>query len=215
MGGTSKEDKAMFVRAFTLSLATLLIFGLAAETAQADHRKRHRRIIVEDEYYPGPAFIREVPGLRIFFGDYALSEEEFDQLYGSRRRDRYDRGYDERYYEPEPAPPRRRSVAPEQQNRKKTVAKPAKPSSNKETASAVTGKQTDQKKALRKSTPAAASALSCEKATSVVTGYGFSSVTPSSCNGKVYAFNATRDGKSFAIKLDSASGELTEVKKLP
>lgn len=206
----------MFVRAFTLSLATLLIFGLAAETAQADHRKRHRRVYVEEDYYPGPAFIREVPGLRIFFGDYALSEEEFDQLYGTgSRRDRYDRGYDERYYEPEPLPPRRRSASPEQQNRKKTVTKPAKPSSAQETASAVTGKQTDQKKALRKSAPAAASALSCEKATSVVTGYGFSSVTPSSCNGKVYAFNATRDGKSFAIKLDAASGELTEVKKLP
>ena len=34
-------------------------------------------------------------------------------------------------------------------------------------------------------------------------------------SGKVYAFNAQRGGKSFAIKLDSASGELTEVKKLP
>ena len=52
---------------------------------------------------------------------------------------------------------------------------------------------------------AAGGALSCDKATSVVSGYGFSSVTPSSCTGKVYAFNATRDGKSFAIKLDSAT----------
>ena len=56
--------------------------------------------------------------------------------------------------------------------------------------------------------------MSCDKAGSIVSGYGFSSVNPTSCKGKVYAFNATRDGKSFTIKLDAASGELTEVKKL-
>ena len=50
---------------------------------------------------------------------------------------------------------------------------------------------------------------------SIVSGYGFSSVAAESCKGKVYAFNATRDGKKFAVKLDPASGELTEVKKLP
>jgi len=33
------------------------------------------------------------------------------------------------------------------------------------------------------------------------------------CSGKVYAFNATRDGKPFSVKLNSSSGELTEVKK--
>ena len=63
--------------------------------------------------------------------------------------------------------------------------------------------------------PLAEGPLSCEKATSVVSGFGFSSVEASSCAGKVYAFNAKRGGNSFAIKLDPASGELTEVKKLP
>ena len=57
--------------------------------------------------------------------------------------------------------------------------------------------------------------LSCDKATEVVSGYGFSSVEASACSGKLYAFNAKRDGKTFAIKLDPVSGELTEVKKLP
>ena len=42
----------------------------------------------------------------------------------------------------------------------------------------------------------------------------FRRVKAESCNGKVYAFNATRDGKPFAIKVDAANGELTEVKKL-
>ncbi len=192
----------MFVRGITLSLAALLAAGMLAESAAADHRPR--RIIVEDDYYPGPAFIRGVPGLRIFFGDYALTEEEFDELYGNGNR-RYDR----RLEEPEERVKQKRKAAKQQQekqDKKKTAAKPAKPAGQDKSASA---KQADQKKT------SAASGMSCEKATSVVSGYGFSSVTPSSCSGKVYAFNATRDGKSFAIKLDSGSGELTEVKKLP
>jgi hypothetical protein len=181
----------MFVRGITLSLAALFAFGIMAETASADnHGKKQRRIIVEEDgYYPGPPVIRHIPGIRIFFGDYALSEEEFDELYGMPQR-----AYSDDEDEAVPSKPARKASEREKQKpqKNKAAAKPAEP-----------------KKA------AAASGLSCEKATSVVTGYGFSSVQPSSCSGKVYAFNATRDGKSFAIKLDSASGELTEVKKLP
>ncbi len=58
-------------------------------------------------------------------------------------------------------------------------------------------------------------ALSCEKATLVVSSFGFSSVEASSCTGKIYAFSAKRDGRTFTIKLNSVSGELTEVRKLP
>jgi hypothetical protein len=190
----------MFVRGITLSIAAIFAVGLMAETADADHdRTKPRRIIIEDGYYPGPPIIREIPGLRILFGDYALSAEEFDELYGTPRRAyRYDE-------EPEPRKTKRKVREREQQKQKqqqqksKAAAKPAKPAEPKKTAAKT----------------AASSGLSCEKATSVVTGYGFSGVTPSSCSGKVYAFNATRDGKSFAIKLNSANGELTEVKKLP
>jgi len=191
----------MFVRGITLSIAAIFAVGLMAETADADHdRRKPRRIIIEDGYYPGPPIIREIPGLRILFGDYALSAEEFDELYGTPRRAyRYDE-------EPEPRKTRKarereqqKQKQQKQKQKSKTAAKPAKPAEPKKTAAKT----------------AAASSLSCEKATSVVTGYGFSSVTPSSCSGKVYAFNATRDGKSFAIKLNSANGELTEVKKLP
>jgi hypothetical protein len=195
----------MLGRGFAVSLAVLLAFGIFAESANAEHRSKHRRVIVEEDYYPPPPFIGAVPGLRIFFGDYALSEEEFDELYGRHDR-RSDERYDERYYEPEFVKPKRKATKEKAQkpDKKKTAAKPAKQAPKKDIS------------AVQKKVPAAKSAaLSCEKAGSVVTGYGFSSVTPSSCEGKVYAFNAQRDGKSFAIKLDPASGELTEVKKLP
>ena len=72
---------------------------------------------------------------------------------------------------------------------------------------------------LKSTTTTAASsksaAVSCDKAASIITGYGFSDVKPADCQGQVYAFNAARDGKAYAIKLNSISGELTEVKKVP
>jgi hypothetical protein len=55
--------------------------------------------------------------------------------------------------------------------------------------------------------------ISCDKATNIVSDYGFTQVKPTACTGKVYAFSAQRDGKPFVIKMSSASGELTEVKK--
>jgi hypothetical protein len=208
----------MFVRGLTVSVATLVAFGILASSAEADHRKKHRRAKTYDYYYSGPEVVRGVPGLRLFFGDYALTEEEFDALYGNERE------FDEGYYEPEPAP-----VKPKKKAAKPAVAsvKKASPAKDLNTASI-----DDAKKPVTKSTtskpaagedtasnakkPAPATAgMTCDKATSIVGGYGFSSVKPETCNGKVYAFNATRDGKSFAIKVDSASGELTEVKKLP
>jgi hypothetical protein len=184
----------MFVRSVTLFLAAFLAVGVMAETARAD----------QERVYYGPPIIREIPGLRIFFGDYALSEEEFDALYGTpRRAHRNERASREDLDEDEPAPRKQKRKASEREKQKQknnSAAKPVKPAGEKGEA---------------KKKTAAASALSCEKATSVVSGYGFTGITPSSCSGKVYAFNATRDGKSFAIKLDSANGELTEVRKLP
>ena len=144
----------MLGRGITLSVAALLALGPLAQTASADHHKRPRGVYTEEEYR-GPAFIRQVPGLRIFFGDYALSEEEFDELYGTGRQ-AYEN--DDDYDEPAP-PPRRRVI-------EKTPQKPKPPK-------AVTAKQPEAKKA------SASTALSCDKATSVVSGYGFSSVTPS------------------------------------
>lgn len=197
----------MFVRHITLSLSALLALGVLAESAHADQHKRPRHVIIEDEYADAPPIIRHIPGLRIFFGDYALTEEEYDDLYGTgrgayRERDRVYR--DDEEDDDEDAPPPRRKAIPKDQPKpvKKTVSKPA------------DDQDTVEKKAPAR-TASAGSGLTCEKATSVVSGYGFSSVTPASCSGKVYAFNAQRDGKTFAIKLDPKSGELTEVKKLP
>ena len=61
---------------------------------------------------------------------------------------------------------------------------------------------------------ASAAGVSCNKAGEIVSGYGFTSVKPTTCTGQFFAFNATRSGKAYVIKLSSASGELTEVRKV-
>lgn len=74
-----------------------------------------------------------------------------------------------------------------------------------------------EKKALSstgKKTASAATAISCDKAEKIVSGYGFANVTPTTCTGQVFAFNATRSVNTYVIKLNSASGELTEVNKV-
>ncbi len=60
----------------------------------------------------------------------------------------------------------------------------------------------------------ASGGMSCDKAGTIISGYGFTSVTPTSCNGQIYAFSASRSGKNYRISLNAASGELTEVKKV-
>jgi hypothetical protein len=58
------------------------------------------------------------------------------------------------------------------------------------------------------------SAISCDKAAGIVTGFGFTGVSPQFCVGKTYTFKAMRDGKQFEVRVSSANGELTEVRKL-
>jgi hypothetical protein len=109
----------------------------------------------------------------------------------------YDEDYDYEpdYYEPEYVPPPRKAKKP-----KRSASKPAEKASK----PAVTKKKTNT---------AAAKGISCVKASQIVASYGFAGVKARSCEGKEYAFSATRDGKPYMIRLSAANGELTQVKK--
>ena len=56
--------------------------------------------------------------------------------------------------------------------------------------------------------------IGCEEARIIITKYAFSSVAPTSCDGDIYNFTATRSGKPYTVKISSSNGELTEVKKV-
>jgi hypothetical protein len=71
-----------------------------------------------------------------------------------------------------------------------------------------------QKQSSLKPLPEVQKSISCTQATGIVSGFGFSAVKPQMCVGKTYSFKATRDGTAFEVYISSASGELTEVKRL-
>ena len=192
----------MFIRLASAALAAVFLTGSLATDALADHQYK-RRLLAHDRYYAGRDVVR-VPGvLRLIFGGYRMTPDDYAELYGEDNFDEsyYDPQLDEPVLRPKPrkaaktAKPMTPVAAPKKQLTTASIAKPA-----------ATGTAVEK--------PASASALSCAKAGDVITGYGFSAVKASDCTGAVYAFNATRDGKPFAIKLNAASGELTEVKKL-
>ena len=194
----------MLIRTISASLAVVFAVSFAADAAMADHRKKKRIARSYDHYYAGPEVVRGVPGLRLLFGDYAMTREEYDALYGEDDADDFDAAY----YEP-------RALTPEKPRTAPAAKKASVPAEKTQTTKAATAKTASVAKASTTQNQTASSgSLSCDKAGSIVSGYGFESVKPQTCKGKTYAFAATRDGKSFAIKLDSASGELTEVKKL-
>lgn len=162
--------------------------ALTGGEAEAGGRVRFHHAPFYGFYQPGPQWL---PPPRYY---YYFNEPEPDRFYQ----------YDESYYEPEYMGPYAEPVP--QKPRKKRQPAASLPDAVKKTAAA--------KATTAESKPKSAAALSCDKATAIVTGYGFATVKAEDCQGQVYAFNATRDGKTYAIKLSARSGELTEVKKL-
>jgi hypothetical protein len=214
----------MFMRYMTLAgLAGILGATVLAGTAQADHGFRLR-------FVQPPVYGYYPPQYDPYYDPYY--EEDF--YYEPRprvkrrylKRERQYGNFDPRYdeYEDRPyVPPKKKKKAAKAKpavkpETKKSTALAPKPETKKSTALAPNS-DTKQSAALVPQKPAAAkaqgSSMSCDKAAEIITGYGFSTVTPKTCEGQSYAFNATRSGKSYAIKLNPANGELTDVQKLP
>ena len=70
-------------------------------------------------------------------------------------------------------------------------------------------------KVVDKAQPHSSPPLSCDRAETIVGGYGFSDIKATDCDGQVLSFGANRDGKSFLITLNALNGELIQVRKRP
>ena len=149
--------------------------------------------------------------------------EPYEDVYGYE--DGYDDEYDEEvyyypYYEDEDyAPPRRYEPKPRKRSKPSTArvapedsAPVPVPKAKKKPAATAAAKPKTEESTTAKPAKSADS-VSCDKAKSILTGYGFGNVEAKSCNGKVYSFAAMRDGKSFSVKVSALNGELTEVKR--
>ncbi|MBM3521302.1 MAG: hypothetical protein FJX63_11165 [Alphaproteobacteria bacterium] len=191
----------------TLAIAALALLATGFPSGEAAAGSKWKRwFFIEDSYNYEPE-----PG---------LTPEEFVSLYGD--------DFDESYYEPNVDPAPKKKVT-KKKTATGTATKPKKPTTASTTTKATTTKATTTETTTKTATvkpkaeTAAADegdvalpkgALTCAKAEGIVTGYGFTAVKASDCDGQVYAFNAMRDGKPYAIKLSAANGELTEVRKV-
>jgi hypothetical protein len=171
--------------------AALVAIG-SIDSAEAGQKWKFRYYDAYPEYesfYPGPIFIPPPRYLRQY-NRYSSYDDDYDDE------------FDPDYYEPRYAPP-----GPPKKKLKKS--QPAPQASNPSTTKKKTATKQPQTQQAQKK-PAS---ITCDRASKIVAGYGFSSVKASTCQGKEYAFAATRDGSSYVIKMSSASGELTQVKK--
>lgn len=191
--------------AFALVASTLLV----PTAAEAGSRWR----------FLNPGYYFYDPPPRDFYADDYDDEEYYED--DERPLAYYDP--DDGYYEPRYQGEEPVYIAPKKKQKKTVKAvPPPKPVAKKSVASTEKKTVTSsvasvEKKAVtsaEKKTASAAPGMSCDKAGQIVSGYGFTSVKPTACTGQVFAFNATRSGKAYVIKLSSASGELTEVKKV-
>lgn len=164
-----------------------------------------------------PGYYFYDPPPRDFYADKYDDEEYYDD-------DEQPLAYydpDDNYYEPryqgkEPVyiAPKKKKIAKAVPAAKPVVKKSVASVEKKAVTSSVASVEKNAVMPAEKKTATAASGMSCDKAGEIVSGYGFTSVKPTTCTGQVFAFNATRSGKAYVIKLSSASGELTEVKKV-
>ena len=163
---------------------------------------------------------------------YAAPDEQFNQdqyqLYRREMARRYHRNiYDgpdsaPTYADPVPPPPYAAPVYPAKPKRKlvnkishpKLIVKKAlitaiAPPQSAPITTASTTAPTPKVLSVKKS-----GTVTCEKGASIVSSFGFESVSTKSCDGATLVYNASRGGKPFEINVSPTSGELTAVKKL-
>jgi len=197
---------AMRVRLAIAALLATAALPFEASGAQAGHFYYDPYAPTYRSYYAGPQYL---PPPQFYFWQ---QQRRWNRAW-QRRRPLFGYSYrakpylfeEEPQYEPDqPSPPARQ--------KKKTLALPASKPSDKGVASQDKSASQPTKKVA--STAKSSDRITCDKAGEIVSGYGFSEVKPTSCEGDTFSFAAAREGKPYAIKMSAASGELTEVKKV-
>ena len=157
-----------------------------------------------------------------------FNQEQYDKYMREMNHRRHKRIYDQSYYDPQVENPDvsvPRKSKPKVLKSKKTatapqLVKPAKPVQTVSTPKVIKRatppepKQVASIETITDEAKAKTAAVSCAKGASIVTSYGFSTVTSKTCTGGTYTYGATRSGKNFEIQVSAANGELTAVKKL-
>jgi hypothetical protein len=196
------------VRMYAVAAAAALIAG-SIQPAEAGSRFWFNFFEPSyDTYYAGPEFIPEP--------DYEYVPRQRHRVVEDPYLYEPDPYYND--YEPVYRPHRKRTLSSAERKARirhdlaLTAAKPV-PVRYRAAVAAPPAKKTQVASVAPLKKPSANS-ITCGKAASIVADYGFSNIKTADCEGKDYAFNATRGGAPYLIRMSAATGELTEVKKL-
>ena len=220
----------MFAKLITAAVfSTMIGLTMAAPEAQARRLFWWQEVPPEngggyDVYGDG----QDVQDGQDAFAQDLFNQEQYDQYMQEMNHRRHRRIYDQSYYDPQfenpnnpmPHAPKRKVLRFKKPvNPAVVIAKPAPVIVKKPTAA-----QTAVKAPPRVTPPAVetigddakgkTATVTCAKGASIVTSYGFSSVTSKTCSGGTFVYGATRGGKNFEIQVSANNGELTAVKKL-
>lgn len=179
-----------------IAAAAVAVMLVPAAPAEADHRGRFRIIPFFGNPYVSRHF-RRVPRRYYYNEPDPFRDYEF--------RDGY---YDPEYTGPNQRPKKKVT------KKKKTVKAAASPSAAVKKKTAVAAVEPVEKTTAPTAKAASAKPVTCDKAGTIISGFGFDTVKSVDCEGQLYSFTAMRGGKPYTIKLSSVSGELTEVKKV-
>ena len=162
------------------------------------------------------------------FAQDLFNQEQYDQYMQEMNHRRHRRIYDQSYYDPQvenpdnpmPHAPRRKilkfkkpvkSVAVVAKPGPTAIKKPVEPQVAIKAPPRVASQGVET---ITDNAKVKTASVTCAKGASIVTSYGFSSVTSKTCSGGTFIYGATRAGKNFEIQVSAANGELTAVKKL-
>lgn len=174
----------------------------------------------QEDLPPGDIY-SDIPLEQDAYAQDQFNQEQYD-LYMKQlhRKKKAVPQYDQSYYDPQLAPQVYKPRVPKPKKKALTQAAvpesivPKPPVKTPLVQKPATGQVASIGKRFQTDVPTKTKSIDCAKGASIVSGYGFSSVTNKTCIGATYVYGATRSGSTFEIQVNSASGELTAVKKL-
>jgi hypothetical protein len=191
-----------------------------------------RRLLWWQQDAPSSDVYSDIPDDQNAYAQDQFNQEQYDlYMQQMHHKKRAVPQYDQSYYDPQVAPqvykprvvkPKKKvvtqAVVPESVIPAPPVKKPVvvqAPAVVQTPQKPVTGQVASIGKRFQTDAPASsAKPIDCGKGATIVSGYGFSTVTNKTCSGATYVYGATRGGNNFEIQVSSATGELTAVKKL-
>jgi hypothetical protein len=202
----------MKAKILVIAAAAAVLFSAPAEARRLHFwwQQDYAPDYVEPDYYAPDAYSTDYADQQNLDVQEQFNQDQYDKYMREMRHPKHKR-YAASYYDPQVDQPVYKK-APTYKLKKKAVAVVKRPV----VAKPVLADRPVQTASIAKrlDTPAVSKKIDCGKGAAIVSGYGFNDVATKSCAGQTLVYGATRSGKNFEVEVNSANGELMNVKRL-